>query len=212
VARKLFKFEEESWAKGATLTCGIDEAGRGPLAGPVVAAAVVLPREYKCKGLRDSKKLTAGLREELYEKLTKDPLVHWAVASVDPREIDTINILQATWKAMLAARSSLSCTPDWTLVDGNRVPPLGERQTSIVGGDDLSLSIAAASVIAKVTRDRYMLDQHECYPEYGFASHKGYSTEEHLDVLMSRGPCPIHRFSFEPVQIAQFFTKGKLPA
>ncbi len=182
--------------------CGIDEAGRGPLAGPVVTAAVILPRDSDFPGLTDSKKLTPKKREFFYEKLTAHRDLQWSVASVDVEEIERINILRATWKAMCQARDALQPPPDWTLVDGLCVPPLGSRQTPIVGGDALSLSIAAASVIAKVTRDRLMDEIDRQYPGYGFAYHKGYGTALHLEALMKLGPCPLHRRSFGPVKLA----------
>lgn len=206
MARDLLRFERQLYKAGFNRICGIDEVGRGPLAGPVVAAAVILPKGFKCPGLNDSKKLTHEKREELYQFLTKNPAVHWSVSAIDSEEIDHINILKATWKAMVSARSSLCPPPEWTLVDGLKVPPLGEFQTAIVEGDAKSLSIAAASVIAKVTRDRWMSQLHEHYPEYRFDEHKGYSTEHHLERLKTLGPCPIHRRSFEPVRLAQMPT------
>jgi len=210
VAKDLLKFERQARKKGAVRICGIDEVGRGPLAGPVVSAAVILPKGYRCPGLDDSKKLTASKREELFKVLTENPLVLWSVASIDSEEIDQINILKATWKAMVQARAGLYPIPDWTLVDGLRVPPLGETQTHIVDGDTLSLSIAAASVIAKVTRDRWMAKLHHFYPDYRFDKHKGYSTEFHLSALRKHGPCPIHRRSFEPVRLAEWPTLFKM--
>jgi ribonuclease HII len=198
----LFRYEKEARLRGACRICGIDEAGRGPLAGPVVAAAVILPEGFTHPTLTDSKKLTPRQREKIYQELTAFPGLEWGLGMVDGDEIDRINILQATWKAMVAAREKLQPPPDWTLVDGLRVPPLGEKQTAIVKGDLLSLSVSAASVIAKVTRDHLMeqLDRH--YPAYGFARHKGYGTQAHLQALMEHGPCPAHRRSFEPVRLA----------
>jgi ribonuclease HII len=212
VARDLLRFERQAWKGGASRICGIDEVGRGPLAGPVVAAAVVLPKGFRCPGLNDSKKLTPEKRDEFFKILTDNPCVHWSVAAIDSEEIDRINILKATWKAMVIARSNLHPAPDWTLVDGLKVPPLGELQTHIIEGDALSLSIAAASVIAKVTRDRWMAKLHHFYPEYGFDHHKGYSTEFHLTALRKCGPCPIHRRSFEPVRLAESPTLFKMDA
>jgi len=198
----LLSFEREAWSRGAVRVCGIDEAGRGPLAGPVVASAVILPRDFHHLKLTDSKKLTPRKREEIHEELTRNRDIHWTVASVDAQEIDRINILKATWKAMAKARATLQPEPDWTLVDGLRVPPLGEAQIFIIEGDARSFSIAAASVIAKVTRDRWMNQMDEQYPGYGFARHKGYGTKFHLEALKKLGPCPIHRHSFEPVRLA----------
>lgn len=198
----LLHYEDEAKRRGARRVCGIDEAGRGPLAGPVVAAAVVLPEGFRHPTLTDSKKLTPRQREKIHQELTTQPGIEWAFALVDSDEIDRINILQATWKAMVAARDQLPAPPDWTLVDGLPVPPLGEKQTAIVKGDCLSLSISAASVIAKVTRDHLMVQLDRHYPAYGFARHKGYGTPAHLQALMEHGPCPAHRRSFEPVRVA----------
>ncbi len=195
----LLSYEREAWAQGHRRVCGIDEVGRGPLAGPVVAAAVVLPVDFDHPRLTDSKKLAVRQRESIYEELVSNSAVEWGIAFVDVQEIDRLNILQATWKAMAVARAVLRVPPDWTLVDGLRAPPLGERQTPIIGGDARSLSIAAASVIAKVTRDRHMMELDAQYPLYGFARHKGYGTSFHLRMLSELGPCPLHRRSFEPV-------------
>ncbi|MDD2708908.1 MAG: ribonuclease HII [Verrucomicrobiae bacterium] len=198
----LFRYEKEARRRGAGRVCGIDEAGRGPLAGPVVASAVVLPEGFNHDTLTDSKKLTSRQRESIYEELMSYSGLEWGVGVVDAEEIDRINILQATWKAMVKAREALKNPPDWTLVDGLPVAVLGNRHTAIVKGDALSLSISAASVIAKVVRDRLMrqLDRH--YPQYGFAKHKGYGTRAHMEALTRHGPCPAHRRSFEPVRRA----------
>jgi ribonuclease HII len=187
-------------ARGFSLIAGIDEAGRGPLAGPVVAAAVVLPCDYHHNVLRDSKQLTPLQRERLYEELISRVDVFWAVSIVTHRDVDKLNILRATHKAMRAAAAQLTSAPDHVLIDGLPVRPFPIRQTALVDGDTLSFSIAAASVIAKVTRDRLMLDFDREFPEYGFAQHKGYATALHLDRLRQHGPCPIHRRSFLPVQ------------
>lgn len=195
--------ERELWARGFSRVCGIDEAGRGPLAGPVVAAAVVLPPTFSHPFLNDSKRLSAARREEAYRQLTADPEVAWGVAMVEAAEIDRLNILRATWKAMAAARGGLVPAPDWTLVDGRPVPPLGAACTAVVKGDSRSLSIAAASVIAKVTRDRVMEQLDREHPAYGFARHKGYGTAEHLRALREVGPCAAHRRSFLPVTQAE---------
>ncbi len=182
----------------------MDEAGRGPLAGPVVAAAVAFEREplgngEAFPGLTDSKALTEKKREIFFEKLTTCPFVHTAFAVIGPDEIDSINILQATWKAMAAALSGLDRMPDLALVDGNPVRGLPCRSKSIVKGDAKSLSIAAASVIAKVTRDRMMIELDIRYPEYGFARHKGYGTKKHLEAIRRHGPLECHRKTFRPI-------------
>ena len=200
--KDLLFFEKEAWSRGAVRVCGIDEVGRGPLAGPVVACAVILPPKFKHRKLTDSKKLTELQREKIYEELTNHPEVIWNLASIDPEEIDRINILQATWKASVLAREGLKQASDWSLVDGLKIPALGDAQTAIIDGDTRSLSIAAASVIAKVTRDRWMSELDQKYPGYGFAKHKGYGTSLHMRALMKWGPSPIHRRSFEPVRLA----------
>jgi ribonuclease HII len=187
-------------ARGFSLIAGIDEAGRGPLAGPVVAAAVILPCDYHHDVLRDSKQLTPLQRDRLYEELVARTDVFWAVAVVTHREVDKLNILRATHKAMRAAVALLNSAPDHVLIDGLPVRPFPIRQIALVDGDALSFSIAAASVIAKVTRDRLMFDFDREFPEYGFAQHKGYATELHLERLRQHGPCPIHRRTFLPVQ------------
>jgi ribonuclease HII len=194
-------FERQAWKQGATRVCGIDEVGIGPLAGPVVAAAVILPPKFKHSKLTDSKKLSIQLREEIFAELTTNPEVTWGMSFIQVEEIDELNILQASRKAMVEARSQLQPSHDWTLVDGRRVPGLGDNQTSIVGGDGLSFSIAAASVIAKVSRDRYMDELDKKYPGYGFKNHKGYPTPAHLKALKELGACPAHRRSFEPVRL-----------
>jgi ribonuclease HII len=192
-------FESALHARGLQWIAGVDEAGRGPLAGPVAAAAVILPRGFSCKGLDDSKKTSAANRERLYESLTGDPDVIWAVAMAERDEIDSLNILRATHLAMRRAVGALRRQPDHCLIDGLPVRPFPIPQTALVKGDALSLSIAAASVIAKVTRDRIMLEMDALYPGYGFARHKGYGTELHLERLRTHGPCPIHRKTFLPV-------------
>ncbi len=186
---------------------GIDEAGRGPLAGPVTAAAAVLPREWianglpaELTGLNDSKQLTEKKRERLYEALVGLSEIDHAVANIEPPEIDRINILQATHAAMNAALAGLKETPRHALVDGRPVKTLTAGQTAIVKGDSLSFSIAAASILAKVSRDRLMLEFDRRYPEYGFATHKGYGTKQHLAAIERHGPCPIHRLSFAPLK------------
>ena len=186
--------------QGVFPVAGIDEAGRGPLAGPVVAAAVVFLEERAVpSGLDDSKKLTAGKRAALYRHLTASPQVAWSVSIQDAAIVDEINILRATHRAMREAFSALPFAARHVLIDGLPVPDFPAPQTALVGGDGLSLSIAAASVIAKVTRDRIMDAMDAVHPHYGFARHKSYGTAAHLAALREHGPCPIHRRSFAPV-------------
>lgn len=194
-----FDPERRLHAGGHAPVAGIDEAGRGPLAGPVVAAAVILPADYPAGGLDDSKRLTAAARDRHYERLTGDPGVAWAVAVVETEEIDRLNILRATHEAMRRAVLALRPPPRHALIDGLPVRPFPIAHTALVGGDTLSLSIAAASVIAKVTRDRLMAAHALTWPAYGFDQHKGYATAAHLASLHAHGPCPIHRRSFSPV-------------
>jgi ribonuclease HII len=186
-------------ARGVTPVAGIDEAGRGPLAGPIYAAAVILPAGFYLDGLNDSKKLTAVRRERLYGQLTTMSGIVWASVSMPPAEVDRVNVLRATHAAMRAAWANLDLRPVHVLIDGLPVPDFPCPQTALVGGDGLSLSIAAASIIAKVERDRAMVQFDREYPDYGFAKHKGYPTREHFDKLRDHGPCPIHRKSFAPV-------------
>src|SRR6266705_3564686 len=197
--RCAFRHERKLRAAGVTRIAGIDEAGRGALAGPVVAAAVILPEKFRHRRLNDSKQLAPELREEIYHDLISNPDLSWAAGIVDSIEIDRINILRATHKAMRDAIAALSGMPDHVLIDGLPVIPFPLRQTAIIDGDCISLSIAAASVIAKVTRDRIMRAFCRQYPQYCFDQHKGYGTELHLLKLHEFGPCPIHRRSFEPV-------------
>jgi ribonuclease HII len=199
--------ERELWQKGLSLVAGVDEAGCGPLAGPVVAAAVVFPSTWletglysKLRGLNDSKQLTAEQREKYYDVLTTHVEIRYAVASVDVEMIDRINIRQAAWRAMNLALDQLQPKPHHVLVDGLRIKWLPYEQTALVQGDARSYSIAAASVLAKVTRDRLMLDFEKQFPGYGFAEHKGYATPQHLAALQERGPCPIHRRTFSPIR------------
>ena len=188
---------------GIRIVAGIDEAGRGPLAGPVVAAAVILPDGFRHKVLNDSKQLSARVREELYCELIALNGVIWSVCVVESEEIDRINILRATHQAMRRAVAALVVQPAHVLIDGLPVRPFPIPQTAIVSGDAASYSIAAASVIAKVTRDRIMVEMDGRFPGYNFSRHKGYGTAEHLDRLRAHGPCPIHRRSFLPVREAQ---------
>ncbi|MBA2727279.1 MAG: ribonuclease HII [Parachlamydiaceae bacterium] len=196
----LTMFEKSVRKKGYKLVAGIDEVGRGPLAGPVVAAACLLPHGLLIDGVDDSKKLTPEKREEIYHRLTGNKRVIFGIGIVSPAEIDRINILQATIAAMLLAISNLSQIPDYLLVDGLALPHPTIPCLKIIKGDELSQSIAAASVIAKVTRDRLMFNYHEQWPEYGFDSHKGYGTSRHVDAIYQHGPCSIHRSSFEPIK------------
>ncbi len=194
-----FKHERNLFKQGILCVAGIDEAGRGPLAGPVVAAAVILPVKFRHRRLDDSKKLPPRVREEIYLELTASPEIQWHAAVVGVEEIDRMNILRASHHAMRLAVRGLRSTPGHALIDGLPVRPFPIPQTALVDGDAISFSIAAASVVAKVTRDRIMVEMHALYPDYDFASHKGYSTPEHLARLHKHGPCPIHRRSFEPV-------------
>lgn len=180
---------------GLGLVCGIDEAGRGPLAGPVCAAAVILPDDWEPEGLNDSKKLSSAKRDALYEEIRKNA-VSWSVAFASESEIDEVNILQATFIAMRRALEGLSSKPDFVLVDGNRDPGLGVPTRCEVKGDGRYACIAAASILAKVSRDRLMEEMDRLYPQYGFMKHKGYPTKAHYQALAQFGPSPIHRRSF----------------
>ena len=191
----LWVYERESFADGVKLVCGVDEAGRGPLAGPVCAAAVILPPELVIPGLNDSKKLTDKKRRELYDVITAKA-VSYGIAFASEKEIDEINILQATFLAMARAMEKLTPQPELALIDGNRARDFGLPVRTIVKGDSLSASIAAASILAKVTRDRLMEQYDEAYPQYGFAVHKGYGTKRHYEALREFGPSPIHRMTF----------------
>lgn len=194
-----FRHERKLRALGISTIAGIDEAGRGALAGPVVAAAVILPEKFRHRKLNDSKQLLPEKRQDIYEDLLANQAICWAVGIVDSVEIDTINILRATHKAMRLAIEALAMQPQHVLIDGLPVFPFPLPQTAIIDGDCYSLTIAAASVIAKVTRDAIMRDFCARFPEYCFSQHKGYGTELHLIKLHEHGPCPIHRRSFEPV-------------
>ncbi len=189
-------------AAGFRIVAGVDEAGRGPLAGPVCVAAVVLPDDFTHTVLNDSKQLSEAKRERLYEEFTADARIRWHCVSIEPDEIDRINILQATWEGMRRATLGLNPVPHAALIDGKPVKRFPLHQVALVKGDSLSYSIAAASIIAKVTRDRLMVAMARQHPEYGFEIHKGYPTPKHLAALKQYGPCPHHRRSFRPV--AQF--------
>ncbi len=196
--RRLRRHESELWERGLELVAGVDEAGRGPLAGPVVAAAVVLPRELPFDGIDDSKKLTAARRDELFALIHGHALAI-GVGSSSEKVIDDINILRATHAAMRQAVAALGIEPDHLLIDGDPVPDLPAPQTAIHRGDEQSAAIAAASIVAKVTRDRLLVEYDTTYPGYGFARHKGYGTPDHMAALTRLGPCEIHRRSFAPV-------------
>lgn len=193
--REYLALEHEIQAQGYTLVCGADEAGAGPLAGPVYAAAVILPEDFDLPWLNDSKKVTPKRREVLFDQICTQA-VAWAVASVGEREIDEINILNARLRAMDLAIHKLNPAPDFALIDGNRNSGITIPNRAVVHGDSLSASISAASVLAKVSRDRYMLEMAKRYPEYHFERHKGYGTKLHYEMLQQYGPCPIHRRSF----------------
>jgi ribonuclease HII len=202
-----FEFEQVLWGQGIGRVAGVDEAGRGPLAGPVVAAAAILPSHWaeaglpaELAGLNDSKQLTESQRERFFEFITTAGKIEFAVAQVDAECIDRINILQATHRAMNLALAQLNPVPPHALVDGLRVKTLSVPQTALVKGDARSYSIAAASVLAKVTRDRMMREYHAQFPDYGFAEHKGYGTPQHLAAIEKFGACAIHRRSFAPLK------------
>ena len=197
---ELWIYEREAWSQGFRTVCGVDEAGAGPLMGPVYAAAVILPRECVIEGLNDSKKLTEKKREALYEVITATALA-WSVASVSAAEIDATDILSARMKAMQSAIDGLAVKPDMALIDGNRDRGKHAAITTphrcIVGGDGCSASVAAASILAKVSRDRYVMEVlDKRYPQYQFAKHKGYGTKLHYAMLDQYGPCPEHRLTF----------------
>lgn len=193
----MLEFEKEAWQRGRTYVCGIDEAGRGPLAGPVVAGAVVLPDDYYLEGLYDSKQLSEAKRAWYYEQITRD--ADWAAGIVSSREIDQLNIYQASRLAMKRAVSRLNQQPDHLLVDAMTLGE-GWSETKLIKGDQRSVSIAAASIIAKVTRDRMMADLDEVYPGYQFKSNQGYGTKDHLHALETYGVTPVHRKTFAPVK------------
>lgn len=190
-----YEYERNAIEQGFTAVCGIDEAGRGPLAGPVYAAAVILPDGLEIPGLNDSKKLTEKKREALFEEICEKAIAY-GIGCASEQEIDEINILQATYLAMRRAVEQLSVPADYALVDGNRMPPLAIPGETVVKGDAKSASIAAASILAKVSRDRVMLLMDPVYPQYQFAKHKGYGTKVHREALLTYGPCPIHRKTF----------------
>ena len=191
----MWEIEDENYAQGVEVICGVDEAGRGPLAGPVCAAAVILPPHTQIPGLNDSKKLSDKRRRELFPVICEQALAY-GIAFATEQEIDEINILQATFLAMERALAQLKIRPDLVLIDGNRQKDFGLPVKTVVKGDSLSANIAAASVLAKVTRDDFMVRQAEQFPEYGFEIHKGYGTKAHYAALEQYGACPIHRKTF----------------
>ncbi|MBQ3498174.1 MAG: ribonuclease HII [Clostridia bacterium] len=190
-----YEYESKASAMGYDNICGVDEAGRGPLAGPVYAAAVILPQGLVIDGLNDSKKLSEKKRELLYDKVIENAIA-WSVGVATEQEIDEVNILQATYLAMRRAVEGLEVKADYALIDGNRMPPLSIEGETVIKGDALSMSIAAASIIAKVSRDRFMLEIDKEYPEYQFSKHKGYGTALHYEMIEKYGVSPVHRRSF----------------
>ncbi len=201
---EITKLERAARSQGFSKIAGVDEAGRGPLAGPVVAAACTLPEDFFIKKIDDSKRLSPAQREEMFATLMAHPGVRYGIGTVEAFMIDQINILQATLQAMAAAIAQLNPEPDFILVDGDKSPSIPiSCQTviqTVIRGDSLSQSIMAAAIIAKVTRDRQMAEYDKQYPQYGFSSHKGYATPEHLAALDKWGPCPLHRESYKPVK------------
>ena len=191
----MWEIEDGFYAEGVKVICGVDEAGRGPLAGPVCAATVILPPHLDIPGLTDSKKLTDKKRRELFP-IIKEQAIAWGIGMASEQEIDEINILQATFLAMQRALDQLEVKPDLALIDGNREKDFGLPVKTVVKGDSLSMNIAAASILAKVTRDDLMVELAETYPQYGFEIHKGYGTKAHYAALTEHGPSPIHRMTF----------------
>lgn len=190
-----FSYEIEAHENGYNVVCGVDEAGRGPLAGPVFAAAVILPENYSHEILNDSKKLSEKKRDLVYDDIVRDALC-WSVGIADEKEIDEINILNATFLAMKRAVDGLKIKPDLAYIDGNQYPKTGVKEITIVKGDSKCMSVAAASIIAKVSRDRFMLEVAEKYPEYQFSKHKGYGTKLHYEMIEKYGVSPVHRRTF----------------
>jgi ribonuclease HII len=199
--RHLLRYESELWERGVLLVAGVDEAGMAPLAGPIVAGACLLPRDYRPRGIDDSKQLDVRARDRLAEDIRRNA-VCWAVARAEVHEIDGINVYRAGLLALMRAVRGLGTRPDHVLVDARKLPELGIPHTPIVHGDALSLTIAAASILAKTARDALMAELDAAHPGYGFARHKGYPTSEHFDALRRLGACPIHRRSFQPVRVA----------
>ncbi len=195
----MLEYEKKYWNMGKTLVAGIDEAGRGPLAGAVYAAAVVFEPGVVIEGINDSKKLTEKKREYLFDIICEKAL-YYSIVSVDEKTIDKINILESTYLAFSKSIENLSVMPDVALIDGNRAKNIPVDFETVIKGDSLSQSIAAASILAKVSRDRYIVKMDELYPQYGFKKHKGYGTKDHLDAIKKFGPCPIHRLTFKGVK------------
>lgn len=198
--QQMLLHEEAVYNQGSQFVGGLDEAGRGPLAGPVVAAVCILPRGMLIPHVNDSKKLSPQIRQQLFQQITTDPSIMYGIGIIESEEIDRLNIFQATIQAMLQALEKLIIQPDYLLVDGLKLPHPTIPCQKIIKGDQLSLSIAAASIIAKETRDYIMRKHHERWPHYQFDQHKGYGTEKHLQAIAQHGPCPIHRRSFEPIK------------
>ncbi len=190
-----FSYENEAHQEGYSVVCGVDEAGRGPLAGPVFAAAVILPENYSHEILNDSKKLSEKKRDLVYDDIIRDAIC-WSVGIADEKEIDDINILNATFLAMKRAIDGLEIKPDLAYIDGNQYPKTGVKEVTIIKGDSKCMSVAAASIIAKVSRDRFMMEIAEQYPEYEFKKHKGYGTKLHYEMIEKYGVSPVHRRSF----------------
>lgn len=191
----MYEIENVYRSQGYVNIAGVDEAGRGPLAGPVYAAAVILPPDTVIKGINDSKKLSEKRREELFEEIT-EKAVAYNICSIDEKRIDEINILNATYEAMNGAVNGLKIQPDFVIIDGNRISGMTIPHETVVKGDAKSISIAAASILAKVSRDRFICEMAEKYPQYGFEKHKGYGTKAHNEAILKYGPCPIHRKTF----------------
>lgn len=192
---EMFSIEREKRGEGYKYIAGVDEAGRGPLAGPVCAAAVILPEDAYIEGINDSKKLSEKRRAELFDVIC-EKAVSYSICMVDEKRIDEINILNATYEAMNGAVSHLAQKPDYVLIDGNRISGMSVPHETVVKGDAKSVSIAAASILAKVSRDRFICKTAEIYPQYGFEKHKGYGTAEHNEAILKYGPCPVHRRTF----------------
>lgn len=191
----MYEIENVYRSQGYVNIAGVDEAGRGPLAGPVYAAAVILPPDTVIKGINDSKKLSEKRREELFDEIT-EKAVAYNICSIDEKRIDEINILNATYEAMNGAVNGLKIQPDFVIIDGNRISGMTIPHETVVKGDAKSISIAAASILAKVSRDRFICEMAEKYPQYGFEKHKGYGTKAHNEAILKYGPCPIHRKTF----------------
>ena len=194
------ELEEMAFQNGYQVVAGVDEAGRGPIAGPVVAAACIMPRGLIIEGIGDSKKLNSKQRQELYSKLVSHPDINFAVGIVEHQQIDLMNILQASLKAMAIAVKNLTINPEFLLIDGNQIPNIQTPAKAVIKGDSLSQIIAAASIIAKYLRDQMMMQFHFEWPRYGFDQHKGYATKLHIQSIDKYGICPIHRQSFEPIK------------